>query len=216
MKKLFALLLLVTLFTLGAFAQTDTIPDQNMAVQDTVIEKSSKNQVHKRVSDFRIYGGVSTSKILLSNSSYESAYAAGYNLGFSYRKGRFAYWEMGVNYNNSVVTLEDLMIQEENMQIRQLEVPVSVGINALSLTRRVLGVRIFGGVVPGYIVGIEDNPFNLDTEDFNRFQMSGRVGVGVDVLFLFFEGGYQYGFTSMLKNQDSNLSQLDFRLGFRF
>jgi hypothetical protein len=80
----------------------------------------------------------------------------------------------------------------------------------------VLGVRLFGGVVPGYIVGIGDNPFNLGEGDFNRFQVAGRVGAGVDVFFLFIEVGYQYGFIDMLKAQDSNLSQVDLRLGFRF
>jgi|GEM_PF-2994553 len=216
MKILFPLFLLVVLFNLSAVSQTDPVMVDNEAVQDTIIETTKTKKPHKRVSDFRIYAGVSTSKILLSNSSYESAYAAGYNLGFSYRKGRFAYWEMGLNFNNSAVTLDQISILEESMQIRQLEVPLSIGINALSLTRRVLGVRLFGGVVPGYVVGIEENPFDLVTDDFNRFQLSGRVGVGVDVLFLFIEGGYQYGFTDLLKDQDSNLSQLDVKLGFRF
>jgi len=217
MKFLFPLFLFIVLFCQNAIAQTDTTTVDSKAVQDTIIEATKTKKQHKRVSDFRIYGGVSTSKILLSNNSaYESAYAAGYNLGFSYRKGRFAYWEMGLNFNNSVVTLDELSIQEKNMQIRQLEVPISIGINALSLTRRVLGIRLFGGVAPGYVVGIEENPFDLVTDDFNRFQLSGRIGVGVDVLFLFIEGGYQYGFTDLLKDQDSNLTQLDLKLGFRF
>jgi len=217
MKFLYPLFLFIVLFCHNAIAQTDTTTFDNKAVQDTIIEATKTKKQYKRVSDFRIYGGVSTSKIILSNNSaYESAYAAGYNLGFSYRKGRLAYWELGLNYNNSVVTLDGLSIQEENMQIRQLEAPINVGINALSLTRRVLGVRIFGGVVPGYIAGIGDNPFDLVADDFNRFQFSGRVGVGVDVLFLFIEGGYQYGFTDLLKDQDSNLTQLDLKLGFRF
>jgi hypothetical protein len=216
MKKLFLLLLFVMLFGFGAYAQTDSTPNKDVPVQDTVIEKSSKKKRHKRVSDFKIYGSVSTSKIILANSSYESAYAAGYLLGFSYRKGRFGYWEIGVNYNNSVVTLHDITIAEGKMQIRQLEVPLSAGLNLLSLTRRVFGLRLFGGVVPGYIVGVGDNPFGLDEDDFNRFQLSGRVGAGVDVFFLFIEVGYQYGFWDVLKDQDSNLSQLDLRLGFRF
>lgn len=215
MNKLFPLLLFATLYSFSTFAQTDSIPDNSAAVQDTVIEESSKKKQYKRVSDFKIYGGVSTSKILLSNSPYESAYAAGYLLGFSYRKGSFGYWEIGVNYNNSVVSVDDAAFQE-NMQIRQLELPLSAGINVLSLTRRVFGLRLFGGVVPGYIVGVSDNPFNLDKDDFNRFQLGGRVGAGVDVLFLFLEVGYQYGFIDLLIDQDSNLSQLDFRLGFRF
>jgi len=216
MNKLFPLLLFATLYSFSTLAQTDSIPDNNAAVQDTVIEESSKKKQYKRVSDFKIYGGVSTSKILLSNSPYESAYAGGYLLGFSYRKGKLGYWEIGVNYNNSVVSLDSLNILKENMQIRQLEVPISAGINVLSLTRRVFGLRLFGGVVPGYIAGVTDNPFNLVKDDFNRFQLGGRVGAGVDVLFLFLEVGYQYGFIDLLKDQDSNLSQLDLRIGVRF
>ena len=154
----------------------------------------------------------------MSNSSFESAYAAGYLLGFSYRKGRLGYWEVGLNYNNSTVSLDDadVNILEDNMQIRQLEVPLSAGVNLLSMTRRVLGVRLFGGVVPGYIASVGDNPFNLGEGDFNHFQVAGRVGAGVDVLFLFLEVGYQYGFMDVLKDQGSHLSQVDLRLGLRF
>lgn len=115
-----------------------------------------------------------------------------------------------------MVSIDSLSILKQNMQIHQLEVPISAGINVLSLTRRVFGLRLFGGVVPGYIAGVSDNPFNLVKDDFNRFQLSGRVGAGVDVFFLFIEIGYQYGFIDVLKEQDSNLSQLDLRLGFRF
>ncbi len=216
MKKLLPLLLVSILFYFSAYAQTDTIPNKNLAVQDTIVEKSSKKKEHRRVSDFKVYGGISTNKIVLSNSTYESAYSTGYLLGFSYQRGRFGYWEIGANYNNSVVTLEGENIFEDNFQIGQLEVPLSAGINLLSITRRVLEVRFFGGVVPGYITSIKDNPFNLVVDDFNRFQLSGRAGLGVDVLFLFIEFGYQYGFIDVLKDEDSNLSQVDFRLGFRF
>lgn len=216
MKKLIPVLLVIILFSINAFAQSDSIPEENVAVQDTVIEESSKKKSHKRVSDFKIYGGISTSKILLSDSPFESAYATGYLLGFSYRKGRFGYWEVGLNYNNSAVSLKGVNILEENMQIRQLEVPLSFGINLLSATRRLLGLRLFGGLVPAYIVDIGDNPFNLDIDDFNRFQLAGRVGAGVDVFFLFIEAGYQYGVIDLLTDQDSNLSQVDLRLGFRF
>jgi len=216
MKKLLPLLLVSILFYFSAYAQTDTIPNKNSAVKDTIVEKSSKKKERKRVSDFKVYGGISANKILLSDSSFESAYATGYLLGFSYRQGRFGYWEIGANYNKSVVTLEGENIFKDNLKIGQLEVPLSAGVNLLSATRRVLGIRLFGGVVPGYITSVKDNPFNLVDDDFNRFQLSGRVGLGVDILFLFIEFGYQHGFIDVLKDQDSNLSQVDFRLGFRF
>ena len=102
------------------------------------------------------------------------------------------------------------------MQISHLELPLSGGINLLGATRRVLGLRIFGGLVPGYVVRISNNPFGLEKGDFNQFQLGGRVGAGLDVFFLFIEAGYQYGFLDLLTDQNSNLSQLDFRLGFRF
>ena len=216
MKKLFPLLLFAILLNSSAFAQNDSIPDKDIPVQDTVIEKSTKEKVHKRVSDFKFYGGISGSTIVLSNSTYEAAYAAGYNLGFAYRKGRYGYWEAGLNFNGSVVALDDVSTLEQNMQIRFLEVPLSGGINLLGTTRRVLGLRIYGGLVPGYVVNIGDNPFGLEEGDFNQFQLGGRVGVGVDVFFLFIEAGYQYGFIDLLNDQDSNLSQFDLRLGFRF
>jgi len=216
MKKEYALQLCFILLSMGAFAQPDSISSEQKAVQDSIAEESQGKKTHKRVSDFKIYGGISASTIILSNSTYESAYAAGYNLGFAYRKGRYGYWEIGVNFNGSVVTLDEVTAFEQNMQINQLELPLSGGINFLGTTRRVLGLRIFGGLVPGYILKIGDNPFDLGEEDFNQFQLGGRLGVGVDVIFLFLEFGYQYGFLDLLKDQDSNLSQLDLRLGFRF
>jgi hypothetical protein len=59
----------------------------------------------------------------------------------------------------------------------------------------VLGIRAFGGVVPGVITEVLDNPFDLSKGDFNEFQMGGRLGVGVDVLFLFVEIGLYLRFS---------------------
>lgn len=216
MKKLIPIPLLVLLLNINAVCQIDTLSTEQSAVQDTVVEKGSDEKSYKRVSDFKLYGGVSASQILLSNGAYESAYAAGYLLGISYKKGRYAYWEIGINYNGSVVTLDDVNTLDQNMQIGQLELPLTVGFNLLGATRRVLGLRVFGGVIPGYITSIGDNPFDLAVDDFNRFQLAGRLGLGVDVLFLFLEGGYNYGFVDLLDSQDSNMSQLNFVLGFRF
>lgn len=216
MKKLFPLLLFAILLNSSAFAQNDSIPDKDIPVQDTVIEKSKKEKVHKRVSDFKFYGGISGSTIVLSNSTYEAAYAAGYDLGFAFRKGRYGYWEAGLNFNGSIVALDDVSTLEQNMQINQLEIPLSGGINLLGATRRVVGLRIYGGLVPGYVAKIGDNPFGLEKGDFSQFQLGGRIGVGLDVFFLFIEAGYQYGFIDLLTDQNSNLSQFDLRLGFRF
>jgi len=216
MQKSIPILSFLLLLSIAAMSQVDSLSATQETVQDTVPTKSSKEKDHKRVSDFKIYGGVSAGTILLSESPFESAYGTGFLLGAAYRKGRFGYWEIGLNYNNTAISLKEENILDDNLQIRQLELPLLGGINLLSLTRRVVGVRLFGGAVPGYILGISNNPFFIDEDDFERFQIAGRAGVGVDVLFMFVELGYQYGFIDLLKNQDSNLSQFDFRLGVRF
>src|SRR5210317_2147793 len=69
MKFLFPLFLFIVLFCHNAIAQTDTITFDNEAAQDTIIKETKTKKQHKRVNDFRIYGGVSTSKILLSDNS---------------------------------------------------------------------------------------------------------------------------------------------------
>ena len=91
-----------------------------------------------------------------------------------------------------------------------------VGLNLLSTVRRVLGLRVFAGVSPGYVLGVSDNNLNLTKDDFNSFQISGEAGVGVDVIFLFVDVGYSHGFNDMFKDNNSQLSQVFINLGFRF
>jgi hypothetical protein len=43
------------------------------------------------------------------NSEAEPAYSAGYALGASYRRGKYFYWEIGANYNGTVVGFENVL-----------------------------------------------------------------------------------------------------------
>ncbi|MCZ4410361.1 outer membrane beta-barrel protein [Cryomorphaceae bacterium 1068] len=209
-------ILILSIFLVGmAKAQVDTTQPDNTTVQEP--KSQNNNQGTKRASsDFKIYGGLSVSTIILSGSDAEAAFSSGYALGASYRKGKYSYWEIGANYNGSVVGFEDALRTDKTLEFRQLNFPVTVGLNILGGTGRVLGVRAFGGVVPGVITEVLSNPFQLSKNDFNEFQMGGRLGVGVDVLFLFVEMDYTYGFLDMLQDQGSNLSQVNFLVGFRF
>jgi hypothetical protein len=198
-----------------AVAQIDSLQTDTAAVQEQVVPTTEK-KAKKRVSDFKVYGGLSVSSILLSGSDVESPYSSGYILGASYRRGKYFYWEVGANFNGSVVGFEDVLKTEETLEFRQINFPVTAGLNLLGKTSRILGVRAFGGLVPGAITKVLSNDFELSKDDFNEFQLSGRLGVGVDVLFVFVELDYTYGFTDMLQDQGSNLSQVNFLLGFRF
>ena len=215
MKKHYILLILSIFLVQITWAQIDSLQTNTPVVQEPEIQDDNK-KVKRRVSDFKVYGGLSVSSILLSDSEAESAYSAGYALGASYRRGKYFYWEIGANFNGSVVGFEDVLKSEKTLEFRQLNFPVTVGLNILGETSRVLGIRAFAGGVPGVITKVLSNPFELSISDFNEFQMGGRLGVGVDVLFLFVEIDYTYGFLDMLQDQGSNLSQVNFLLGFRF
>jgi hypothetical protein len=216
MNKYFILLTLSLFLVQIASAQTDSLQTDTTVVQEPKVPDTQKKSSKKGASDFKIYGGLSASSFLSSDSEVESAYSTGYSLGASYRRGKFFYWELGANYNGTVVGFENVLQTEKTLEFRQLNFPVTVGLNFLGGTGRILGIRAFGGVVPGVITEVLDNPFDLSKGDFNEFQMGGRLGVGVDVLFLFVELDYTYGFLDMLQEHSSNLSQVNFVLGFRF
>ncbi|WP_319502407.1 hypothetical protein [uncultured Draconibacterium sp.] len=60
MKILFPMFLFVVLINLSAVSQTDPLMDNNEALLDTTVEKSQDKKQYKWVSNFKIYGGVST------------------------------------------------------------------------------------------------------------------------------------------------------------
>jgi hypothetical protein len=191
--------------------------NENELSDTSQVSQEEPKKEYKRTSDVKLYVGLTISQIIESASEFDSENSAGFNLGIAYRKGRFFYWEVGALYNGSIVVFEqDGMLQNETLGIKLIEFPVNAGINLLSPARRVLGLRLYGGLSPGVIIGIGDNPFGLEKNDFNSFQFSGHLGVGVDVAFLFIETGYSRGFTDLLESNGSNLSQIYFNLGMRF
>ncbi|WP_191859149.1 porin family protein [Hanstruepera ponticola] len=191
--------------------------DTNGAVaSDTT---ASKKQ-YKRVSDFKVYGGLTFSDIVESSDAYEFGFSTGFNAGIAFRKGRFAYWEIGAHYNGSIILLEETSPSSNqtlgSLGIQQIEMPVVVGLNLLSPVRRLFGLRVFAGLSPGYIFNVSDNDLNLTKDDLNAFQILGQAGIGVDIVFLFIDAGYKRGLNDLLKDQNSQLSQFFLNLGFRF
>lgn len=205
-------ILILLLISYNGQAQDEPVSKDTVAVENT----GKKDYIQRR-NDIKVYAGLTLSD-MIDISQYESSFATGFNLGIAYRQGRFAYWEVGLRYNGSVILLENSgQLQEESLVVNQLEMPVVVGINLLSAVRRVLGLRLFGGVSPGLVVGIKDNDLGFEREDFNSFQLSGNLGAGVDIAFFFIEVGYQYGFIELVESEkDSHLSQIYLNLGVRF
>jgi len=101
--------------------------------------------------------------------------------------------------------------------VRNIDVPITFGINFLTFVNRIVGLRVYVSAVPSFTLGVGDNKLGISMDHINAFNLYGQAGVGVDVAFLFVEAGYNYGFIDLFKNDvKSNPNQIFINLGFRF
>lgn len=218
-KSTVLLSLAFVLFSKTIFAQADstkatkenTKPDQN--TQD---KKRKENGVI-------LYGGVSLNDFTGSSTVYNSTSAPGYMIGAAYKSGRFFYWQLGVRYNNAVyeldtigIPLDSSSISDNTFSARDIDMPVSVGINLLSAIDRLFALRIYASAIPAYTFNVGSNDLGITTSDLNAFNIYGQAGIGIDVTFLVIDIGYNYGFKDVFKNTASNPGQAYLTLGFRF
>ena len=177
----------------------------------------------KRKDEFKVMAGINFNHLNIDENYFSSSFTPGFQLGASYKRGKFFYWELGVEYDNSIYQLEwnnapDTVSWFDGLfSVRSVEIPVTFGTNVLSLTSRLAGLRVFIGVDPSFQLGIGKNDIGISLEDLNSFIMKGRLGAGLDVAFIFLEAGFQYGFTDLLENDiKSKPMQVYLNLGFRF
>jgi hypothetical protein len=201
--SLFTLLSLIALGSFNGFAQNDSIPEA---------EKVEKEK--KKKDEFKVLLGV-TINSMASIDQYDSSSGVGYIIGGKYKRGRFFYWELGARYNAAIYPLIDGST-EDDLKINSIDIPINVGINLLSVTSRLVGLRLYLGAVPTFTTKVPDNKLNITKDDINSFRMYGQAGVGVDITFFFLETGINYGFTDVLAKVNSNHTQLFVNLGFRF
>ena len=219
------ILLLVFIFIANiVLAQTSALepsPDYiDYYPQDESQTKQKKGK--KRKDEFKVFGGVNFNILSMDTELLKPAMAIGWDLGASYKRGKFFYWQIGATYNNSVYNLMDTTLIPGSLldgvfSVRSVDVPVTVGINFLTFISRIVGLRVFVSAVPEFALGVGDNQLGISMDHINTFNIYGQAGVGVDVAFIFVEAGYNYGFIDLFKNDNkSNPNQIFINLGFRF
>lgn len=200
-------------FTSYASAQNDSTISEK---QDTT--KNNKQKYH-RDDAFVVYGGINWNDLKGSSDVYEYVSGPGWHLGISYKKESFFYWQVGARLNhakyslneyNSVDTLRDAF------SVTDLDIPVTVGINLLPITKRVLNVHVFVSAVPVFQLNVSDNTLGITKDETNSFKFYGQAGAGLDILFLVLDAGVNLGFTDLLKDAESKPNQFFVSLGFRF
>ena len=224
--KLFISLLFVSMLSSIMIGQTsvrcEVLPNINHFTPQDDGTKQKKDK--KRKDEFKVYAGVNFNKINISSEKFNTTMGVGWLMGASYKRGKFFYWELGARYNNPVYNLDDATIPVDSAQlldgifsVKAIDIPITVGINFLSVTSRIVGLRIFVSAVPSFAIGVGGNDLNISMDNINAFNFYGQAGVGVDVTFLFIEVGANYGFQDLSKDYStSNPYQLYINLGFRF
>ena len=203
-NSLIILFCLIALGSFSSFAQNDSIPE------------TEKNKKEKKKSDsFKVLIGGTINHISTSSNEFDASSNFGYIIGAKYKRGNFFYWELGARFNASSYSITDVDTKDD-FKINSIDVPINFGVNLLSVTDRLVGLRVYLGGVPTFTTNVTNNDFNITEDDLNSFRMYGQAGVGVDVAFIFLETGVNYGFTDIFKEIDSNPTQIFINLGFRF
>jgi hypothetical protein len=194
----------------SSFAQADT----TAATKSAPEEKKAKEK-----STWILYAGVNFSTLNVESDQVDFSSGVGYHLGASFRSNGFFYYQFGLRYNSPSYTLMPVGAPDTadfTFTVTDLDVPITGGINFLSATNRVLNLRVFLSAVPAFNLGISENDFGLDKDSLNSFTLYGQGGLGVDVIFLVIETGYNFGFNDLFADRKSMPGQLFINLGFRF
>ncbi|WP_136482118.1 outer membrane beta-barrel protein [Cognatitamlana onchidii] len=174
----------------------------------------------KARSSFKISAGVNFNGLNLDTKTQTTSdLTIGYNLGLSYKRGRFFYYEIGARLNNRPYDFTDAFDSSDTFSFKTtaIDVPVSLGVNLTSFADRLVGVRVFVSGIPSFTTSKSvENIDDITTDNLEDFIFYGQLGVGVDIAFFFVELGYNYGFDDMINTVNSNPNQGYLNLGFRF
>lgn len=231
-RRLWILFIALFLFSGFASAQVDTTTakkdtivtqaDTTIVKKDTIAPVSKDTPVTTQSSKaakkgvFILYGGVTFNDLAVSADNFESSSKTGWQAGFNYRRGKFLYWQVGARYNSAKYSLRESVGSINNsFSINDLGFPLTAGVSIFSATDRVLNFRFFLSAIPAFVLSVSDNS-KISKDDTNSFFWSGQAGLGVDLLFLVVEAGYNYGFSDVLKDVKSKPRQGFVTLGARF
>jgi hypothetical protein len=223
LSKLLVIICLFISFSNSGYSQTEPVkasPDTTVTRKDKEKDEGKKDK--KRKDEFIIYVGANFNKLSVSSDVYESKMKAGYQLGFDYKRGKFFYWQVGLRFNNAVYGLKtiqlppDTLALESNFAIRDLDIPITGGINFLSAVNRIVALRLFVSAIPAFNVSVGNNDLGIAKDNINTFLMYGQAGLGVNVAFVVIEAGYNFGFSDILQDHKSVPGQIFVNLGFRF
>jgi hypothetical protein len=157
------------------------------------------------------------SNLTSTSDSYSSDDELGYRFGASVALQRERFFlQPGVFYQDAGFILDGPLVQDD-VRVRGIHIPVVAGIN-LGVPK--VNVELTAGPTVTFRTGINDNSFDIDSDATNAVLFGATVGATARVLFLNATLGYDFGFTSLFKDEardqygDGNLNHWRLSLGF--
>jgi hypothetical protein len=147
----------------------------------------------------------------------------GWNAGLDLRVGEgVLFLQPGLHYYNFTAQLmkevnspQDVNLEEETT-IQSLKAPVNIGWR-LTGENGLLGIHLKGGVVPTYVLGVDEKEnFAFDKDQLTNFTWGANAGVGVELLFLTLDANYEIGMTDFFANTEGANNVLTISLGMKF
>ena len=202
-----------------AQAQVDSTAPKTDTVPATTQPTSSSSGKPKGKPTIILYAGPNVSTLRVESGDLENESKTGFHVGLNWRSKGFVYTQFGLRYNNAVYSIFPTGRDSGDHQysITSLDIPITLGINILNATDKVLNLRGFISAMPSFNLGVGDNDYNIEKDNIESFVFYGQLGIGVDVLFMVFELGYNYGFSDIIKDSEkSKPGQAFLNIGFRF
>lgn len=187
MKKLFFLVVCLFFFS---YAQAQTAFNPKVGVNFSRITSEDVNLSEDGVKaglnagiDFRI-GGVDNVVFFQPGLHY-------YNIGSRFKANRVD--QEGADGVNTEI--------EDAVSVHSLKVPVNVGVY-LTGTDGAVHVRLNGGVVPTFVLGVGDNDIEVSSDDFNSAYWGLNGGLGFDFSIVSLDFNYEHGLSDIIESAD--------------
>lgn len=191
--------------------------------------------------DIRGYGGMNVVQLstdqgssLIEGVLHDRSISGrpGYQFGVAVLFGERFYVQPGVQWstigttvvNKNTVTGAELT---DETTLKVISVPMKVGFRLIDpSTENMINVRLWGGFDGHHVMSVDHNvndpaTADLSEDDYSNLILNADFGLGIDILFLYIESGYQLGISPVHAGGDqakanSFYANLGVRLSFGY
>ena len=172
--------------------------------------------------DLRLYGGVNVLQLtsdkgttLIDGTLHHKTVSGrpGYQFGGAITFGERFYVQPGFQFT----TISTKMVNKDNVtgtelidetKVKLISVPLRFGVRLIDPeVEDAFNIRLFAGLEGHHVIGVDHTTKSgkiddIGKDDFSNLIVNADFGMGIDILFLYIESGYQLGISPVFSNGD--------------